>query len=105
MTIIPMTSESTEVNTHNLPADLMSAVPDAEAVAERFIASFKPAVDIRVESAVKELLAEEFPRLLENPAFVRKLTNAIGPEAIVEQPFVFLAKNPNYAPKPAVQAV
>ena len=108
MTIIPIpqnTENSLQSLPHGLPQDLMHAVPDAEAVAQRFIASFKPAVEKRVESTVNELLADEFPRLLENPAFVRKIMSAVGPEAIEDQPFVFLAKNPNYTPKVSVPAV
>jgi hypothetical protein len=79
-----------------LPEELTRVITDADGVAERFVRGFIPAMDAKYRAAVEDVLKEDFPHLLEDPAFIQKVCEAMTPEAIIEQPFVFLSKNPAF---------
>lgn len=94
-TMNTMTPRTVEVP--QLPEELTRMLTDANGVAERFVRGFIPAMDAKYKLAVKEVITEEFPQLLDDPAFIKRVLEAMGPEAVVEQPFVFLSKNPDFA--------
>ena len=83
--------------TIQLPEELTRMLTDANGVAERFVRGFIPAMDAKYKMAVKEVITEDFPQLLDDPSFMRRVLEKMGPEAVVEQPFVFLSKNPDFA--------
>ena len=79
-----------------LPEELTRMLSDADGVADRFIRGFVPEMTAKYRTAIEEVLQEDFPALLEDPAFVQRVCDLMTPEAIIEQPFVFLSKNPAF---------
>lgn len=75
--------------------------PQAQEMAQRFVEGFVPMMDAKIEKAVQTVVAEEFPALADDEAFMKRVMARLTPDVVEEQRFVFLAKNPKF---PAAKA-
>jgi len=81
-------------NREELDAFLNS--PVALEMGQRFVEGFIPMMDAQIMQTVQSVVAEEFPKLADDDAFIQTVISRITPDVVTEQRFVFLAMNPKF---------
>lgn len=92
MNTIP--SSSLYTNREALDAFLNSSA--ALEMGQRFVEGFIPMMDAQISQTVQSVVAEEFPKLAEDDAFIQNVMARLTPDVVTEQRFVFLAMNPKF---------